>query len=142
MPYYINLLESRWTTREVDPDDSWDAGDYDGSVDGITVHEVGDSYHASYNGDTTDLEFPFYVVYASYSTGNTFGRDFACTVVGTVKTEDEAVSLSEAAENAKDWTFECDGREYHASWLGYFESLESVNYEEVTGLTQKNRYRR
>lgn len=108
-------------------DDGWDRGDTSGSIDGVFISER--DYDRSYSGMDTDLEPPFYVVYASYTTGDTFGNDFAACVVGVVKEESEAIALSDEARDFSGFGSLSNG--FYVPWNGYFESLISVAYERL-----------
>jgi hypothetical protein len=146
MSYYVSPAYSTYQTREIDPEDSWDAGEYDGFVTGIQIHEWKD-----YNGSDAVTKFPSYAVVVGYETGNTFGRDFTATVVGVLDSDEEAQALagfideqygSYESRNGGDYSFrfEFGGKEYYAPWEGYFERFSSVHVYEVTDPNGKKRY--
>jgi hypothetical protein len=84
-----------------------------------------------------------FVVVVVYSTGGTFGRDEGCTeVVNVYKDPKQAKKVAKAIEDnsqfcpgssynpPRSYTIEVDGESiYCGSWVGYFESLDSVHVE-------------
>jgi hypothetical protein len=111
-----------WVTRESDPDDQWDNDSTDGTVTVSACHLVErDEYKAlpcsfpAKPGDT------IYLVWAQYSTGDSFGSYGAqyelCAVFNN---PDEAEKEKDRLENTSD---------YSVPWTGYFESLDSLNVE-------------
>lgn len=125
----VNIeLGPRYWNREPVESDRWDYGDSDCDVD-ITVVE---SDHSNYDGITTDLEFPFYAVYAKYYTGSTFGQEAAGQVFGAYAAKEEA---EKAVEELKSDT------SYSVPWNGYFESLGYIEIERVDGFSaHRKRY--
>lgn len=116
------------TYRSREPyDDGWDRGDRDGYVERVYV--TTDDYGYSYRGQETNLEPPFYVVYAGYYTGDTFGRDFEATVVGVVKTVEDAETLRDEAQSFDGYGKLSNG--FCVPWNGYFESLDSVAIKHI-----------
>ena len=130
------------TTKEPDSEDGWDRGDTETSyeVRGVTLQEE-DSYNAIpvehiNKGDT------IYIVYAVYSTGDTFGTDSGGEIelVSVHKTKELAeknvrminsrtkkeanCSISIELDNGNIFTRYCP-------WDGYFESLDYCEYKEV-----------
>jgi hypothetical protein len=113
-------------------DDDKDGGpwSYRGTTSG-TVERVYVSYNDydyGYRGTETDLEPPFFVVYATYYTGDTLGYDFEACVVGVVKEEWEAYALREEARSEKGWSL---SNGFHVPWNGYFDSLIDIHIERV-----------
>lgn len=105
-------------------------GTTSGSVDGVRILKKNESsYGWSYRGLETDLEPPFYVAYATYYTGDTFGSDFDAVIIGVTKTEDDIIALVEEAENFTGYGSLSSG--VYVPWNGYFESLIGVNYERL-----------
>lgn len=90
----VNLDVHIYRSREPD-DDEWDSGDTDGSIERVYVSQS--DYDYGYRGKETELEFPFYVVYAGYYAHNTFGKDFDAVILGIVKTVEEAEALRDEA---------------------------------------------
>jgi hypothetical protein len=131
------------TTRNPDPTDSWDQGDTAGHVSNVfafldksTGHYYGDSVSRDLNvtyGDTV------YAVVADYESGSTFGRSGGhAQVLDVFTTEEDAAALLEAAQaNPKTdayqekYSFEHNGVTYHRAWVGYFESLNSLDVWDV-----------
>ncbi len=96
-------------------------------VTGIKIAR--DDYGYSYRGMDTELERPFFVVYATYYTGDTFGSDWDCTIVGIVNEYDEARRLEDEARAFTGFGSLSNG--FHVPWTGYFESLENISIGEV-----------
>lgn len=122
----VNIDVHTYQSREP-YDDGWDRGDTDGYVERVYISQ-GD-YDYSYRGEETELEPPFYVVYAGYYTGNTFGSDFEATVVGVVKTVEEAESLRDEAEAPGGFGSLSNG--FYVPWNGYFERLDKVSIKHL-----------
>jgi len=116
---FVSIDISRYYSREPDPDDSWDIGDQDGHVDRVYIATR--DYERGYNGMETDLVPPFFVVYAEYSTGCTFGTDYEACIVGVVKSLEEADALEEEAKNFSGFGSLSNG--FYVPWTGYFERL-------------------
>lgn len=136
-----------WTTRERDTSDSWDTGDTAGEVTNVVAsieaQEV--SYYGESHGkDIPDLKIgdTVYAVVADYESGCTFGRDGGhASVLDFFATAQEARDLAEVAlrpdSEGRNWrgdstkicgySFEHNGQSYYRSWVGYFESLNSLD---------------
>lgn len=72
--------------------------------------------------DIKDSDY-VYVVYVRYSTGNSFGSTSGCGhIVGVYKTLEEADKIYNQILN-----HEFSG---YTPWIGYFENLESVDYQQ------------
>jgi len=119
------------TYHNNDAEDSDEPYSYRGTTDGYVnrVYISTDDYNWGYRGMETDLEPPFYVVYAEYRTGDTFGSDYEAAVVGIVKTEDEADALIAEARAYEGYGSLSNG--YYVPWNGYFESLIALRTERV-----------
>lgn len=133
MASYIEVDADKcvYETRAADPDDSWDRGNTAAhwtinglrlvESDGYRVHEVpfdavaGKRYH---------------LVYAIYSTGDSFGHDDAACleIIGVFEDEELAHRAAEAARGDGPCINEL-GEEYEMSrpWQGYFESLDELS---------------
>lgn len=120
------ILGPRHWVREIDHDDPWDVGDSDCDVD---IEAIESDTH-NYDGISTDLDLPFYAVYAKYFTGSTFGSEAAGVVLGAYATEYEAAEAESGF--AKDSS-------HNVPWNGYFESLEWIKIKYVTEL-KRNAY--
>lgn len=139
------LLDSRtYVTNPKNPNDSWDRDDTDteNSVRGIELVK-NDSY--------SDLAVPFevipgknyWLVWAEYSTADSFGRDGGNVEIIDLFTDyEKARACAERAEKAEEspcaqsFSFRYireDGSELqqHCPWIGYFERLEMVHTELV-----------
>lgn len=136
MKIKINYDRHEYVTREADPEDNWDRSD---TAADISIHgvEAADRYH--------DIDVPFdvetgvvyYLVWADYDTGDSFGRD--CNRVEFIdlfKTEELAENCAAIARDVKGYTYifkRENGRDCAQSvpWNGYFESLNAINVEAV-----------
>lgn len=123
----------------VDPDDSWDRPDTESQFIGVTVRPGGNwPVRKSVNPGNA-----IYVVVIKYSTGDTFGNDSGCCAcVGVENTKEDAEELRRIVRervNNGAYSFDTGGNSvvfkgwtyYLGSWLGYFESVESVWVEET-----------
>lgn len=124
-----------WSTRDPDPDDSWDAGDTAGRVVGVRAWTAREweqktryGGYAHWEGDLpVEPGDCVYAVVADYESGSTFGRDGGHASVVDVFTDVEtAGACARAAEQAESYRFYFQDREYYASWQGYFESLNEM----------------
>lgn len=126
MTYRVYLSTHTYQSREP-YDDGWDRGDTDGYIDDVQAVKVSDDmdrYRFGYRDQETELTPPFYVVYAGYTTGNTFGSDFEATVVGITATREEAEALADEAREFVGFGELSNG--FYVPWNGYFESLRDV----------------
>ncbi len=135
-----------WTTRPADPEDSWDNGDSAGEVSNVVAYV--EATETSYYGDSHGKDIPgaqlgstVYAVVADYESGSTFGRDGGhASVLDFFATAQEARDLAEAAlkpDGKEDrygrsvdrfeYSFEHNGVTYHRAWVGYFESLNTLD---------------
>ena len=126
----VNLDVTTWHNNDDEEGDGpWlYRGTTSGMVDRVYISN--DDYHYGYRGMETDLEPPFYVVYATYFTGDTFGTDFEACIVGVTKDQHEADALVTEAREFKGFGQLSNG--FYVPWNGYFESLESVRCERVS----------
>lgn len=100
----------------------------DGQVpDVVTTHEL-------------EANHPVFLVYAIWSTGDSFGRASGGSFepIAIFKEEEEAKKFSEALEKAdseKPFHYKAnDGQEFHCKnlwWNDFFSSLETVEYIQV-----------
>jgi hypothetical protein len=135
-------VESR-ITRHADPDDIWDAGDTAGEVSNVEAFI--DRHDGRYYGESVARELDVkigdtvYAVVADYESGSTFGRSGGhATVLDVFTTLLEAEGLLEAAQAppASDdysdrYSFTHNGVDYHRSWVGHFESLNSLDIWDI-----------
>jgi hypothetical protein len=110
-------------------------GTTSGHVDRVYISERDFDY--GYRGMETELTPPFYVVYAEYMTGDTFGSDYEACIVGVVKTSQEADSLLSEAEDFAGHGALSNG--FYVPWNGYFERLLGLHYEQVGRSTSKHK---
>jgi hypothetical protein len=132
-----------WTTRKRDPSDSWDNGDTAGRV--TNVRAFVDRSSNSYYGDSAVRELDVqigdtvYAVVADYESGDTFGRSGGhAQVLDVFATLEEAEALVKAAlavpaddTSYSRYGFTHNGKDYSRSWVGYFESLQSMDIWDV-----------
>lgn len=143
MAIEVSVEKQEWCVRPADPDDQWDAGDYDGRVSWVQAtwsNEPADPI--GWRGSLFDvpgvkLGDTVYVVVADYTSGSTFGTSAGSVeVLDVFASADAAFALARAAEafsggsrsagTLAAWEFEHGGKKYYASWLGYFENLKEV----------------
>jgi hypothetical protein len=133
----VSVETEVWTVRLPDPDDSWDAGDTGGRVVGVRAWTARDweqnsfrrygGYDSWEGGLAVNPGDYVYAVVADYESGSTFGRDGGhASVLDVFADITMADELAQVAENAVEYSFRYNGRDYYASWLGYFESLNEM----------------
>lgn len=138
---YLHLDTNSWTdvTREADPDDSWGADDTSTSwtVNGISLSDK-DGHQALPADFPVEVGDTVYVVYAVYSTGDSFHRADGeyLEVLSFHKNSAIAYKNKASAEGPRkdrhDMTIEFDSGakvQRYCPWDGYFESLDSVSVE-------------
>jgi len=122
---YVTTEYSTYQVREP-YDDGWDNGDYSGTFHGIRVCD-----RLAWDAIETKLSGIVYVAYVTYHTGNTFGYEFRAKPLEVFATREEAEEFLDEARKNDGYSFEYKGESYHRDWVGYFESLDSLEYEEV-----------
>lgn len=143
----IDTETETWTTRARDETDSWDNGDSAGRVSNVTAHFTNAEIHDwAYSGDSLSKEFAedlpagtlLYAVVADYESGSTFGRSGGyAQVLDVFLLKSAADELAEVA-NQEQYSFTHNGKEYHASYVGYFERLQEIAVWEISlGATGK-----
>jgi hypothetical protein len=137
MTTYIKfeVNQRTWSTGGYDPEDSWSRDSTDGTVDIVGAVKVeGDGYDILGIDKELTVGDVIYLVWAQYTTGDSFGRDGAQYELLEVFTNRvEAEKRRKYYEEAKD-----DGsygeKGPYLSWFGYFENLDGV-YVEGLALT-------
>ena len=76
-----------YVIREIDPTDSWDAGEYGLSIHGVKLRQSTNPYDWSIEAVPGDAAV---VVVEHYSDGSTFGSNEYADVKGIFKTHEEA----------------------------------------------------
>lgn len=154
-PKYLRLDVSsrRVVTRERDPDDEWSGEDTSTSwtVEGITLLDK-DEYNALPADFPVEVGDTVYVVYAVYSTGDSFSHDEngEFETVCFFKTREKAHAAARAvsqrtAGESYQMTFETESGakiSRYCPWDGYFERLSYVEVEsfEVEDSQYRRRY--
>ena len=126
-----------------DPEDSWSRDSYAYSWDFRGIVK-GNSYPSTSINDYKPDE-KIYVIYAIYSTGDSFGHDpdANCEVIGATHNSELAYKIKEFIHKDctnKDTEYNYDlhdieGIKFHTyPWKGYFESLSYVRVEECQPL--------
>lgn len=75
-----------------------------------------------------------YAVVADYNSGDSFGRTGGHSqILDAFLDHHKAEALAEEAlkDNNTNFSFTYDGKDYHRSWDGYFESLNSLDVWEI-----------
>lgn len=131
----IKYDEHRYVTREVDPDDCWDRNDTEATY---TFHGLCLVDKNSYSDLTVPFDIKpdttYYLVYADYDTGDSFGRDG--NQLEFIDLFESFQMANEAIVDIKDNTlgFETSYtrnngikiEHIHAPWVGYFEYLNGI----------------
>lgn len=141
----VSAETREWTTRERDSSDSWDQGDTAGEVSNVVAWLEGQE--VGYYGDSHGKDIPgvqlgdtVYAVVADYESGSTFGRSGGhASVLDFFTDREEAKALADAAlkpDGKEDrwgrqvdkfeYSFTHNNQNYHRPWVGYFESLISL----------------
>lgn len=123
-----------WNVGGSDPDDEWSRDSYDGEVSVVGAKLVKED---SYDILGSEHEFAVgdvcYLVWAQYSTGDTFGRDGGqYELLEVYPSYEVAKEREKVYENLSDRRSENVGQAIgYVPWLGYFESLDFVRVEEL-----------
>ena len=137
MRFVVSLGINNFQSRRPDPSNRWDRGDEDGYLAGIYARPLRDYeiqrnpykylQKESYSPEWESVEGDYVsVVYALYTTGNSFGRGGlqGCILgVFPISQMEEAKSTLERAEKNP-------GDEYFP-WMGYFEELRGISLQIV-----------
>lgn len=114
-----------WVTCEADPDDDWSRASTDGDVTilkaVLTNKEAFDSLPVP---DTFEVGNKIFLVWAQYSTGDSFGSDGGqYELLAVYPTYEEAKQSKEHYEKVTDFS---------VPWNGYFERLDGIYIDEFT----------
>jgi hypothetical protein len=139
--YEIEVDSFTETTREQDSTDSWDRGDSDTYHTFLGVRRSDTPEIASSLDISVGTEC--YVVWAIWSTGDSFGHDSGSqkNLLGVFLDENSALALEKEIErndrenpNSFSFFFTTPDKQeitVHQSWHGYFDSLDSVRVEKA-----------
>jgi hypothetical protein len=116
-----------------------------------SIHLLGSGQHSDVNSDHSfNVGDHVYVVWLEYSSGDSFGwaNSKYVSVVGVLKTQEAADEFEAWINHTKEEDgniFESsDGQtiEVYRSWVGYFESLETVHIQStlIEPATERNTY--
>lgn len=127
-----------FSTRERDESDSWDRGNTDTNnyIKGIIIPENERYYDLDTEFDV-ELGKEYYLLYAEYGTGDSFGSDGGqISFILLYKTLEKALVAQSILEVAKGYSAVIkteDGKDltYSIPWNGYFESLDKIDVEFV-----------
>lgn len=131
----------RFVTRNCDPNDEWDRDDTAASIDilGIRVSTTN-----GYGSIPVDFEIDpaktYYLLWADYDTGDSFGRDGnQLEIIDLFETETAAMvaqqELLSTAENKYSTKYTRNSGSkitYYKPWEGYFEYLNALNISPVS----------
>jgi hypothetical protein len=114
-----------YVTREANPDDEWDNGSTDASVNiGSAALVERDSYDCLPTDEELKVGDVVFLVWAKYGTGDSFG-----SYGGKYELLDVTKDSAKATERAK---FHRARTDYGAPWIGYFEWLDDIYVEAFT----------
>jgi hypothetical protein len=128
-----------YVTRKGDPDDMWDRDSTDGDVYVNGIRVVDDSYRDVSVPFDVDDDHNYYLLYAVYTTGDSFGSDGGNTewidlfrtraAADAAKKSIEETTGSFSASYTRD-----DGTDIkiHIPWDGYFETLDELTVKKVS----------
>lgn len=131
---------SETVTRQADSDDRWDRDDTftDWYVTGIKVVPKEDYFDVIAPFDVNKRDW-YWLVYAVYSTGDSFGsdQDGCMEILDLFMDGDKAQACADSVDGSNSsvtWIREdgSEGKLAYVPWNGYFESLSYVRCEKVT----------
>jgi hypothetical protein len=139
MAKYLDLDANSYTheTTVPDPTDKWDRASTSTSwdVNGLILKEK-DAYKALPCADDVKQGDEFYVVYAVYSTGDSFGHDEGASLefISYHKNPDLAFENKKAMESHSDGQIQIkldngETVQRYCPWDGYFECLDYVQVD-------------
>ena len=119
----FDVAVNTWVTREGDPEDQWDRDSTDGSATVTACHLAHqDGYDVLQASDIVAVGDKVWLVWAQYSTGDSFGCDGGryelCGVFSDSAAADAEVSRLQSVDD------------YSVPWNGYFENLDFIKAEE------------
>ena len=124
-----------------DPEDSWSRDSTEGHVDNVYAIETEEESRESYYDDPIkDIDVDYgdsvYAVVVDYESGDTFGRDGGyyqvIDVFDNSEDADALLALARAYDTGKSSVLEYKGKQYYASWKGYFEYTQSIDIWECS----------
>lgn len=124
MASYIkfDVVENRWSTGGYDPEDSWSRDSTDGTVSILSAVKVKDyEYDTLCTENSIEVGDVVYLVWAQYSTGDSFGQDG-----GQYELLEICMSREAATERKKYYEGVTD---FSVPWSGYFENLDFVEVQ-------------
>ena len=134
----VQYDEYRHVTRDAYPDDSWDRGD---TAADICIHAIEIVPERMYRDITVPFEVlrgkKYYLLWADYDTGDSFGRDEnQVEFIDLFETVEDANTARDALLGVKGYNgtyIRQDGTKItvHIPWYGYFEHLNSINITPV-----------
>lgn len=140
---FINVRSSSSITRWADRNDDWDRDDTytDHTINGISLSQGNsfsyESMMACFRPTPGEV---YYLVYANYDTGDTFGRDqgnidFVDLYTDETLAWDMARMLEREAKEGQ-WVYNVTMQngntyKYYAPYVGYFDNLNYVRVEAV-----------
>lgn len=151
MKVRVEVQTTSYITQDADPDDSWDRPNTAQDIVGWRAVKVEDNAKTNedYYGERESLTVEVdddsdevFVVYAVYSTGDTFGNDSGQVQIADAF-DDEATawelydefkkfdSTGYGRNDVVPFDFHFKDKQYYIPWAGYFEHLERLGVEPV-----------
>lgn len=132
--YFVDVDIRRWSSRDADPNDSWDRGNTDGSatVRGVHASDQKGRLYENVPGVDANVGETVHLLYAMYSTGDSFGNDDGNFVaIAVFKNAEAAIQASSLLEDGPGYMQKImldasTELEVYKPWVGYFESLENL----------------
>jgi hypothetical protein len=138
---YLNYYSYNYVTEAADPTDSWDRDntDTDNTLTSVNFSNVN-------NGQSLAIPFTpkggkdIYIVWAEYSTGDSFGHDGgqfevidAFSSYKKAKACEQSVYGKNSDEQHMEWIRENGvACKTNCPWYGYFENLETIHISKMT----------
>lgn len=130
---YKQYCMSHYDGDYEDEDCQYTEESYDTTIEGIKWSKNPDVYA----GFKPEKDTDYYLLYATYTTGNSFGRESGLIdFILLTKTREEAESVMKMLESIKEHEFKSpihikDDFKYCIPWFGYFESLDNIDIQTV-----------
>ena len=135
----VDYTSDRYETSEADPNDSWSRSS---TAANNSVHGIDVVAEAGYRDITVPFDVlegeTYYLLWADYGTGDSFGHDDnQVEFIDLFRTYEAAKAAHDALYDIRGFSggyVRDDGTRIsvHVPWNGYFECLHSINITEVS----------
>jgi hypothetical protein len=120
----FEVKTTRYTTYQGNPDDQYDRDSTDADVTILSASLVDDDkFNVLGTDEECNIGDKIYLVWATYSTGDSFGSDGGQYELLSVTKDKQTAEEKEAYYGNID--------DFSVPWIGYFESLEGIHITEM-----------